>query len=776
MLAELRTSSLSPKQYYELCTSNLALSIQVEDDPETDPSRPRAQTWPSLTLCGTSRATCTTPTPRASTTSPTCTSSSSTPATSSLVFVCPHPCLSLSRLPPSSDPPDPALAPRRPHDHRRLVLHVGARRAHQGDHEGHDGDDARRPAPDSRPLPAALPQRHDEGPPPDRREPWVCPPSLCSLCLREPARACGPVSCYISSRMVLTRLSSRSQARGQPVRLDRVRPDQLYRDEQAVGAAAAQRPLARPRPARARAARAAHPRRDQPRAPEPARGRRPRDVPPRHPPEHPRAGRQLQGRHRPGVPHGGRHPGARTPPLRPCGSASSPRTISSASSEGEKALTLVTFAHRSSPRTSTCARSGPSSRRRLSSTPRSPSSRSSSPSSTASRRTPPRRRRTSRPRSAASRRRRPSVVSRARSGGSGSVGAPRFGLRTPQMGRTRATATATRRPRGGARRSTRCRPGIPTRSRTSRSATGSSTGSSRRGSARTARCASTAASPRTSSCSRCSGSRSSTSSRCVSFLAPTSSSPSQQELELTRLDRTHVPQARPDLSLQDITALLVSLANLSLSCYPAQLTYIDQVLSFAAYQCRAFADSPDLHHTTTTAHLLALLLSPTQHYATVLTLLALPSYDSLLAAQPYATRRAVAHAVVASVLKNETVVDAPEDVKGVLALCHVLVRDQRDRPSGAVARGGPGQVPQQQRERDEAGLFGAGGYGGGGYRNGAGQGQATAFEREEMAEEQGWIARMVHLFRADDLTIQFQVRARSSSSASRSPPRERRTD
>ncbi|GAA5943156.1 hypothetical protein JCM3775_007610 [Rhodotorula graminis] len=218
-------------------------------------------------------------------------------------------------------------------------------------------------------------------------------------------------------------------------------------------------------------------------------------------------------------------------------------------------------------------------------------------------------------------------------------------------------------------------------------------------------------------------------------------------------------KARPDLSLQDITALLVSLANLSLSCYPAQLTYIDQVLSFAAYQCRAFADSPDLHHTTTTAHLLALLLAPTQHYATVLTLLALPSYDSLLAAQPYATRRAVAHAVVASVLKNETVVDAPEDVKGVLALCHVLVRDQRDRPSGAVARGGgPGQVPQQQqRERDEAGLFGAGGYGGGGYRNGAGQGQATAFEREEMAEEQGWIARIVHLFRADDLTVQFQL-------------------
>lgn len=30
-------------------------------------------------------------------------------------------------------------------------------------------------------------------------------------------------------------------------------------------------------------------------------------------------------------------------------------------------------------------------------------------------------------------------------------------------------------------------------------------------------------------------------------------------------------------------------------------------------------------------------------------------------------------------------------------------------------------------------------------------------EREEMAEEQGWVARMVHLFRAESLDVQFEV-------------------
>ncbi|GAA6036266.1 hypothetical protein JCM8097_006867 [Rhodosporidiobolus ruineniae] len=216
-------------------------------------------------------------------------------------------------------------------------------------------------------------------------------------------------------------------------------------------------------------------------------------------------------------------------------------------------------------------------------------------------------------------------------------------------------------------------------------------------------------------------------------------------------------KARPDLSIQDITALLVSLANLSLSCYPAHLTYIDQVLSFASYQLAsrtsssasssaslasgAVADAADLSHPTTQHHLLALLLAPIHAYATVLTLLALPSYLPLLQAQNYATRRAVAHAVVASVLKHETVVDDPQDVRGVLELCAVLVREQKDRPTGPAA-GGAGR-PGLERSQSS---YGAG-------RNGAGQGYGD----EEMAEEQGWIARMVHLLRSKDEETQFAL-------------------
>ncbi|KAI0005311.1 vacuolar protein sorting-associated protein 35 [Russula compacta] len=185
-------------------------------------------------------------------------------------------------------------------------------------------------------------------------------------------------------------------------------------------------------------------------------------------------------------------------------------------------------------------------------------------------------------------------------------------------------------------------------------------------------------------------------------------------------------KARPDLSIQDVTALLVSLTNLSLSCYPDRLEYVDKVLGFARDKVKEFSDSPDLHSQQTTSHLANLLLAPINSYQSVLTLLALPNYVPLLSAQPYVTRRMLAHAIVSSVLKNETVVEDPEDVYGILELCQVLIREQPDAAPLPPGTGG------------RRGTFGGS-------------------EREDVAEEQGWIARMVHLFRSESLGTQFEI-------------------
>ncbi|KAI5992917.1 vacuolar protein sorting-associated protein 35 [Pisolithus albus] len=188
-------------------------------------------------------------------------------------------------------------------------------------------------------------------------------------------------------------------------------------------------------------------------------------------------------------------------------------------------------------------------------------------------------------------------------------------------------------------------------------------------------------------------------------------------------------KARPDLSIQDITALFVSLTNLSLSCYPDRLEYVDQILGYTHDKIKEFSKSPDLHAPQTAANLAALLVAPINSYQSVLTLLAIPRYVPLLTQQLFSTRRSIAHSVVSSVLKNETFIETPRDVDGVLDLCHVLIKDQND----AMPTPGIGVVKETRRQGP----------------------QFT--ERGDLAEEQGWVARMVHLFRAESLDTQFEL-------------------
>lgn len=159
--------------------------------------------------------------------------------------------------------------------------------------------------------------------------------------------------------------------------------------------------------------------------------------------------------------------------------------------------------------------------------------------------------------------------------------------------------------------------------------------------------------------------------------------------------------------------------------------------------------SADLHHPITVQNLLALLVAPITAYQTPLALLNIPTYTAILQIQPYTSRRSIGHAIVSSILKKEIVISTPEEVKGVLDLCHVLVRDQRDASIGM-----PTQFPNstQHQQQQQNSTFNRGPMARG-YSSRGSQIQ----DMQEMAEEQGWIARLVHLFRSDDDEVQFKL-------------------
>jgi vacuolar protein sorting-associated protein 35 len=177
------------------------------------------------------------------------------------------------------------------------------------------------------------------------------------------------------------------------------------------------------------------------------------------------------------------------------------------------------------------------------------------------------------------------------------------------------------------------------------------------------------------------------------------------------------------LPIQDITALLVSLANLALSIYPERLDYVDQVLQYATKEVARFTNSADLHSQASQSNLLSLLMAPVRAYHSLFTALALPNFVPLFHQQAYPTRRAVAGELARSLLRNETKIVTPENLDGVLSILSVLIKEGMQTPVS---------------------------YPGGPMRRGA-------VETEETVEEQGWLARIIHLIRAADNTTQFQL-------------------
>lgn len=177
------------------------------------------------------------------------------------------------------------------------------------------------------------------------------------------------------------------------------------------------------------------------------------------------------------------------------------------------------------------------------------------------------------------------------------------------------------------------------------------------------------------------------------------------------------------LPIQDTMALLVSLVNLALNIYPDRLEYVDQVLDFAAQKTAEYTDHADLHSAPTQQQILQLLNAPIRSYVSIFTALALPHYLPLLTSQSYPTRRSVAGEIVKSLLKNKIVISSPENLDRVLQTARVLIKEGIQQTVG---------YPGVQNQR----------------RGG---------ETDETVEEQGWLARLVHLIQGPDNDTQLKV-------------------
>ncbi|OJJ85687.1 vacuolar protein sorting-associated protein 35 [Aspergillus glaucus CBS 516.65] len=175
------------------------------------------------------------------------------------------------------------------------------------------------------------------------------------------------------------------------------------------------------------------------------------------------------------------------------------------------------------------------------------------------------------------------------------------------------------------------------------------------------------------------------------------------------------------LPIQDTMALLVSLVNLALNTYPDQLEYVDKILDFATQKTSEYTDHADLHSPPAQQNLLHLLLAPLRSYASIFTALALPHYLPLLTAQSYPTRRSVAGEIARSLLKNRTLITTTENLDRILQALRVVIKEGTQQAMG---------YPGSQRRGGET---------------------------DETIEEQGWLARLVHLIQSTENDTQLKL-------------------
>lgn len=180
--------------------------------------------------------------------------------------------------------------------------------------------------------------------------------------------------------------------------------------------------------------------------------------------------------------------------------------------------------------------------------------------------------------------------------------------------------------------------------------------------------------------------------------------------------------AAQHLAIQDTIALLVSLTNLALNIYPGRLDYVDQVLEYANRKVAEHANSADLHSPPAQQSLLALLQAPLKRYQSLFTALSLPTYVPLFQSQTYPTRRAVAGEVAKTLLREHVPIATTTQLENVLEILKVLIKEGSQPPAGYP--GGP---------------------------------QRRVVETDETIEEQGWLARIVHLVQSDNNDTQFKL-------------------
>ncbi|XP_055917939.1 vacuolar protein sorting-associated protein 35 [Eupeodes corollae] len=193
--------------------------------------------------------------------------------------------------------------------------------------------------------------------------------------------------------------------------------------------------------------------------------------------------------------------------------------------------------------------------------------------------------------------------------------------------------------------------------------------------------------------------------------------PEVELFEVFSVQVANIVQTRTDMPLEDTISLQVALLSLAQKVYQDRVDYVDKVLETTT-QILERMNMNNISHMLTVNHELSRLLRICiDFYNNVLTIIQLNNFCPLLEKFDYTSRKSLALYLIMNILENETLVPTADEADKVLTMIAPLVKDE----------------------------------------DGVNVNVEDKYDPEEFAEEQGIVARFVHLMKSEDPDMQYKI-------------------
>ena len=139
-----------------------------------------------------------------------------------------------------------------------------------------------------------------------------------------------------------------------------------------------------------------------------------------------------------------------------------------------------------------------------------------------------------------------------------------------------------------------------------------------------------------------------------------------------------VVENHENMPLEDILALQGSLLNLSMTCYPENLEYVDEIFKFSSEIISKRKE--ERNKSSVVKQLLSLLSSPLDTYQNILTVLRLENYPNLISFLSYDNRKRISVDIAKNCTDYPIPIPNADYANKLLELLLPLIKDDPDQP------------------------------------------------------------------------------------------------